>query len=118
MLLWGCLGVMAKFGPLARSEACSGVSGLDDKLMTHLLLEPIDVSGLLLLEPVIVDVLVEAVVVLVAGDLVVVVVVIVSPLLLFCVCGRTTFVVSLSMDGEASIIGLVIMLVLCNPKFV
>ena len=93
----GCLGIMAKFGPLARSEACAGVSGLDDKLMTHLLLEPVDVSRLLLLEPVIVDVVVVAVVVMVAGGLVVVVV---SPLLLlFCVCGRTTLVVSLSMDG-------------------
>ena len=101
---------MAKFGPLARSEACSGVSGFNDKLLTHLLLEPIDVSGLLLLEPVIVDVLVEAVVVLV-GEGLVVVVIIVSPLLLFCVCGRITFVVSLSMDQEASIIGLMIMLV-------
>ena len=102
--------MMAKFGPLPRSEDCAGVSGLDDKLMTHLLLEPIDVSGLLLLAPVVVVVVVMAVVVMVAECLVVVV--IVSPLLsLFCVCDRTTLVVLLSMDREASIIGLMIMLV-------
>ena len=94
MLLWGVFRVMAKLGPLTRSEDCTGVRGLDDKLITHLLLEPIDVSRLLLLEPVVVDVVVVAVVVLVAGGLVVVAVV-VSPLLLllFCVCGRTTLVV-------------------------
>ena len=72
------MGVMEKFGSLAKSEDCTGVSGLDDKLMTHLLLGPIDVFRLLLLEPMVVDVVVVAVVVLVAGGLVVVVVV--SPL--------------------------------------
>ena len=92
--------MMAKVGPLARSKDCAEVSGLDHKLMTHLLLEPIDVSGLLLLEPMVVDVVVVAVVVLVAGGLVVFAVAVGSPLwLLFCVCGRTTLVVSLSMDG-------------------
>ena len=92
--------MMAKFGPLDGSEVCSGVSGLDDKLMTHLFLKPVDMLGLLLLllEPVIVEVVAVAVVLLVAGSLVVIVVVVVSSLLLL-FCGRTTFVVSLSMDG-------------------
>ena len=76
--------MIVKLVPLARSEDCAWVSGLDDKLMTHLLLEPIDVSGLLL-EPVVVDVVVVAVVVLVAGGMVVVVVD-VSPLLLLFLC--------------------------------
>ena len=77
-----------------------GVSGLDDKLVTHLLLEPIDVSRMLLLEPAVMDVVTVAVVVLVAVGLVVVVVVVSPLLLLFCVCGRTTLVESLSMDGS------------------
>ena len=34
--LGGCLGVTAKFGPLARTDLWAGVKGLLDKLMTHL----------------------------------------------------------------------------------
>ena len=77
--------MMAKFGPLKSNENCAGVSGLGDKLMTHLLL---DVG--------IVEVVDVAVVVLVVGCLVVVVVVVVSPLLLLS-CSRTKLVVLLSM---------------------
>ena len=79
----GCLGVMTKLGPLARSEDCARVSGLDDKLMTHLLMEPVDVSGLLLL---VVDVVVVTVVVLVVVGLVVVVVVVVYPAVVVVLC--------------------------------
>ena len=103
--------MMAKFGPLTRSEDCAGVSGLDDRLMTHLLLEPIYVSGLLLLETVVEDVVVVALVVLAAGGIVVVVVVVVSLLLLlFCVCGRATHCI-IEYGWGASIISLVIMMV-------
>ena len=31
-----CLGETTKFGPLARTDLCTGVKGLVDKLMTHL----------------------------------------------------------------------------------
>ena len=34
--LGGCLGVTAKLGPLARTDLCTGVKGLLDRLMTHL----------------------------------------------------------------------------------
>ena len=34
--LGGCLGHTAKLGPLARTDHCTGVKGLLDKLMTHL----------------------------------------------------------------------------------
>ena len=87
--------MMAKFGPLDSKEDCAGVSGLDIKLMTHLLLD----AGT-------VEVVVVAVVVLVAGCLVVVVVVVVSPLL-FLFCGKTTLVVSLSMDSDGGCLLLV-----------
>ena len=40
----GVFGVMAKFGPLDSSEFSARVSSLDDKLMTHLLLKPVDVT--------------------------------------------------------------------------
>ena len=33
--LGGCLGDTAKLGPLARTDLCTGVKGLLDKLMTH-----------------------------------------------------------------------------------
>ena len=82
---------MTKFGPLGNSEDCAGVSGLDDKLMTHLLLD----AG-------IVDVVVVAVVVMVVGHLVVVVFV-VSLLFLLLFCARTTLVVSLSMGSDGGI---------------
>ena len=38
--LGGCLGETAKLGPLARTEPCTCVKGLLDKLMTHLGLGP------------------------------------------------------------------------------
>ena len=82
--------MMAKFGPLASNEDSAGVSGLDDKLMTHLLLD----MG-------VVEVVVKAVVVLAVGCLVVVVVVVVSPLVLL-FCDRTTLV-SLSMETDGGI---------------
>ena len=34
--LGGCLGVTAKLGPLARTDLCTGVKGLLERLMTHL----------------------------------------------------------------------------------
>ena len=34
--LGGCLGETAKLGPLGRTDLCTGVKGLLDKLMTHL----------------------------------------------------------------------------------
>ena len=34
--LGGCLGETTKLGPLARTDLCTGVKGLLDKLMTHL----------------------------------------------------------------------------------
>ena len=92
--------MMAKFGPLDSSEDCAGVSGLDDKLMTLLLLEHVDASGLLNLG--IVEVVVVAVVVLVVGSLVAVVVVVVSPLVLL-LCGRTTVVLLLSMETDEGV---------------
>ena len=79
--------MMAMFGPLASNEDCAGVSGLDNTLMTHLLLD----MG-------VVEVVVVAVVVLVFGCMVVTVMVAVSPFVLL-FCGRTTLVVSLSMES-------------------
>ena len=38
--LGGCLGETAKLGPLARTDLCTCVKGLLDKLMTHLGLDP------------------------------------------------------------------------------
>ena len=38
--LVGCLGKIAKLGPLARTGLCTGVKGLLDRLMTHLGLGP------------------------------------------------------------------------------
>ena len=74
--LGGCLGVTAKMGPLDRSENCAGLSGLDDRLMIHFLLETEVAAGLLLvgLEAVVIVVDVVDVVVLVVESLVVVVV--------------------------------------------
>ena len=94
--LGGCLGAMAKLGPLDRSVNCTGVRGLEDKLMTHLLLETEGAAGLLfmgldfeLLVVVVVDMLV-------VESPVVVVLVVVCPLpWLF--AGRITLV-SLSME--------------------
>ena len=34
--LGGCLGVTAKLGPLARTDLCTEVKGLLERLMTHL----------------------------------------------------------------------------------
>ena len=34
--LGGCLGVTTKLGPLARTDLCTGVKGLLERLMTHL----------------------------------------------------------------------------------
>ena len=34
--LGGCLGTTTKLGPLARTDLCTGVKGLLDRLMTHL----------------------------------------------------------------------------------
>ena len=33
---WGVLGMMAKFGPLARREVCDELSGVVERLITHL----------------------------------------------------------------------------------
>ena len=45
MLLWGYLGVMAKFGPFCRSDNCSRMRGVLDKLITHLLVQSIHVCS-------------------------------------------------------------------------
>ena len=62
-----------KIGPLDRSENCAGLSGLDDRLMTHCLLETEEATGLLLvgLEAEVVAVDIVDVVVLVVEPLVV-----------------------------------------------
>ena len=44
-LPWGCLGVAAK---LIGVKNCSGLSDLDDRLMTYILLEIEEATGLLL----------------------------------------------------------------------
>ena len=101
--LGGCLGVIAKLGPLERSENCAGLSGLDDKLMTHILLEIEEATGLLLVDlevvVVVVDIVnVEDVEKLVVEPLFVIVVVVVAgPVGLL--PGRTTLV-SLSKKSE------------------
>ena len=100
-----------KVGPLDRSKNCAGLSGLDDKLMTHLLLETEEAAGFLMMELEVVVVVVDIVdvVVLVVESLTVVVVVVVvagPSELLF--PGRTTFVVLLSKEfdgGQLSIFG-------------
>ena len=88
---------MAKLGPLDRSENCTGVSGLEDKLMTHLLLEREVATGLLFMGLDIELLVVVVVEILVVESLVVVVLVVVCPSqLLF--TGRITLVVSSSIE--------------------
>ena len=50
MFPWGVFGCNCKVGPLERSENCVGLSGWDDKLMTHLLLETEGTAGFLLVD--------------------------------------------------------------------
>ena len=52
---------MAKFGPFSNSDCCAGMSGLADRLITHLFLEQLVVSVMLLFGPDAVDVVVEVV---------------------------------------------------------
>ena len=97
--LGGCLGAMAKLGPLDKSENYTGVRGLEDKLMTHLLLE--FVTGLLFMGLGVELLVVVVVGLLVADSLVFVVLVVVSPPpLLF--AGRTTLAIlsSIEFNGE------------------
>ena len=84
-LPWGCLGGTVKLGLLDRSENCAGLSGLDDRLMTHFLLESEEAVRWLLvgLEVVVVVVgIVDVVdvVVLIVRPLIVVVVMVVEGL--------------------------------------
>ena len=90
--------MIAKLGLLHSSENCAGLSGLDDKLMTHLLLEIEEAAGLLLMELEVVVVVVDIVDVeiLIVEPLVVFVVVVVAGPLELWFPGRATFVVSLS----------------------
>ena len=101
MFPWGVFGVIAKLGPLERSENCAGLSGLDDKLMTHLLLETEEATGLLVVDLELVALVADIVDIemLVVEPLVVVVVVVAGPVVLL-FSGRTTFVVSLNKEFD------------------
>ena len=66
---------MAKLGPLDKSENCTGVRGLEDKLKTHLLLETEGAAGLLFL-----GLDVELLVIVAVGTLVVESLVVACPL--------------------------------------
>ena len=70
---------MANLGPLDRSENCTGVRGLEDKLMTHLLLEKEGAAGLLFMALAVKLLDVVVVEILLVESLVVVALVVVSP---------------------------------------
>ena len=89
--------MIAKFGPLSKSDCCAGMSGLADRFITHFLLELLVVSMLLLLletgaggEFVVVVVLI----------VVVIVVVVDCPLMLLLKFVRTILLVSLFLHGR------------------
>ena len=92
----GCLGVMAKLGPLDRNENCAGVRGLEDNLMTHLLLETEGVAGLLFMGLDVELLVVVVVEILVVSPVVAVLVVVCPSPLLF--AGRITLAVSSSIE--------------------